>query len=373
MSFLGLSAAASFLLALILGASAVLVPAAALHVAFAIGVLPLIFGAMLHFVPVLTRSASPQRAIVCMPFVAQGAGVLVVLAIQGLLPRWMLHPAASIDLLLALILMGWMIGRARRTLGSPHPGWRWYLASLFMLALALAVVPAYAAGFAPAALRLFHLHANTLGFVGLAALGTLPVLLPTALKQPDSQAAPWLRRRLPLVLAGVLMLAVGAATLWPLALVGSAFLVVAALGLLVHWLRVFGLMTLLADGASASLLAALSALILLLLFGTVHGSGLACAEGLVPAFVAGFLMPLVTGALAQLLPVWRFSGVQTPARLEMRARLVRYGRWRAIVLPSAALALATGQVAIGLFGVALGLGLFLIDLVWALRVPPPAR
>jgi hypothetical protein len=57
----------------------------------------------------------------------------------------------------------------------------------------------------------------------------------------------------------------------------------------------------------------------------------------------------------------------------MRARLVRYGRWRAIVLPSAALALATGQVAIGLFGVALGLGLFLIDLVWALRVPPPAR
>jgi hypothetical protein len=266
-----------------------------------------------------------------------------------------------------------MIGRARRTLGSPHPGWRWYLASLFMLALALAVVPAYAAGFAPAALRLFHLHANTLGFVGLAALGTLPVLLPTALKQPDSQAAPWLRRRLPLVLAGVLILAVGAATLWPLALVGSTFLVVAALGLLAHWLRQFGLTTLLADGASASLLAALGALILLLLFGTVHGCGLASAEGLVPAFVAGFLMPLVTGALTQLLPVWRFSGVQTPARLEMRACLVRYGRWRAIVLLIAGLALATGQVAIGMFGVALGLGLFLIDLVRALRVPPLAR
>lgn len=373
MSFLGLSAAVSFLLALILGASAVLVPAAALHVAFAMGVLPLIFGAMLHFVPVLTRSASPHRVIAGFPFVAQGAGLFVVLAIQGWLPRFVLHPAACIDLLLALVLMGWMAKRARRTVGSPHPGWRWYLASLFILVLALAVVPPYAAGFAPAALRLFHLHANTLGFVGLAALGTLPVLLPTALKQPDSQAAPWLRRRLPIALSGVLLLAIGAATLWPLAAVGSAFLVVVALGLLAHWLRVFGLATLLADGASASLIAALGSLILLLLFGTIHGSGFASAEGLVPAFVAGFLMPLVTGALAQLLPVWRFSGLQTPARVEMRARLVRCGRWRAIVLPLAALALAVGQAPIGMLGMALGLGLFLIDLVRALRVPPPAR
>ena len=373
MSFLGLSAAASFLLALILGASAVLVPAAALHVAFAIGVLPLIFGAMLHFVPVLTRSAGPHRAIAGLPFIAQGTGILVVLAIQGLVPRWLLHPAASIDLLLALILMGWMAGRARRAVGSPHPGWRWYLASLFMLVLALAVVPLYAAGLAPAALRLFHLHANTLGFVGLAALGTLPVLLPTALKQPDAQAVLWLRRRVPVGLAGALMLAAGAAALWPLALVGSAFLAVAALGLLAHWLRTFGLRALLADGASASLIAALCSLILLLLFGIVHGSGLSSAEGLVPAFVAGFLMPLVTGALAQLLPVWRFSGVQTPARLEMRACLVRCGRWRAIVLPVAAAALAMGQAVVGMLGVALGLGLFLFDLVRALRVPPPAR
>ena len=169
------------------------------------------------------------------------------------------------------------------------------------------------------------------------------------------------------------MLAAGAAALWPLALVGSAFLAVAALGLLAHWLRTFGLRTLLADGASASLIAAQCSLILLLLFGIVHGSGLSSAEGLVPAFVAGFLMPLVTGALAQLLPVWRFSGVQTPARLEMRACLVRCGRWRAIVLPVAAAALAMGQAVVGMLGVALGLGLFLFDLVRALRVPPPAR
>lgn len=373
MSLLGLSAAASFLLALVLGASGVLAPAAALHVAFAIGILPLIFGAMLHFVPVLTRSASPHRLIASLPFVAQGVGIVVVLAIQGLLPRWLLHPAASIDLLLAVVLMGWMARRARRTVGSPHPGWRWYLASLFVLVLALAAIPPFAAGVAPAALRLFHLHANTLGFIGLAALGTLPVLLPTALKQPDTQAAQWLRRRLPIALGGVLLLAAGAALMWPLALVGSAFLIVVALGLLVHWLRVFGAPVLLADGATASLVAALGGLVVLLLGGALHAGGFASARGMVPAFVAAFLLPLVTGALAQLLPVWRFSGLQSPARNEMRLRLVRFGRWRAILLPAAGLAFALDQGRFGVFGVALGLGLFLADLLQALRVPPPAR
>lgn len=376
MSFLGLSAAASFLLALLLGASAVLVPAAALHVAFAVGVLPLIFGAVLHFVPVLTRSASPHRIIASLPFVAQGTGVLVVLAIQGFGPRWLLHPAASIDLLLALILMGWMAGCARRTVGSPHPGWRWYLASLFMLVLALAVVPPFAAGVAPAALRLFHLHANTLGFITLAALGTLPVLMPTALKRPDSQAAPWLRRRLPVALGGALFLSFGAAAMWPLSVGGGAFLLVITLGLLVHWLRTFGIAVLWADGASASLTAALISLVLLLLVGVAHSGGLTSARGLVPAFGAAFLLPLVTGALAQLLPVWRFSGVQTPARDEMRQRLVRTGRWRAVLLPAAGMAFALDQGALnvlGVLGVTLGLGLFLVDLLQALRVPPPAR
>jgi hypothetical protein len=285
----------------------------------------------------------------------------------------MLHPAASIDLLLALILMGWMIGRARRTLGSPHPGWRWYLASLAVLVLALAVVPPFAAGVAPAALRLFHLHANTLGFITLAALGTLPVLMPTALRQPDSQAAPWLRRRLPVALGGALILSFGAATMWPLSVGGAAFLVVVALGLLVHWLRSFGVVTLLADGVSASLVAALFSLVLLLLVGVAHSGGLVSARGMVPAFVAAFLLPLVTGALGQLLPVWRFPGVQTPARDEMRRRLVRAGRWRAVLFPAAGMAFALDLGALGVLGVAMGLGLFLIDLLQALRVPPPAR
>jgi len=372
-SVLALSVAASFLLALILGASAVLATAAALHIAFAIGVLPLIFGAMLHFVPVLTRTGSPHRLIAALPFVAQVTGVTVVLAIQGWLPRWLLHPAASVDLLLAAVLLGWITLRARRTIGSPHPGWRWYQASLLMLVLALAVIPLYAAGYAPAAVRLFHLHANTLGFIGLAALGTLPVLLPTVLRLPDTQAAPWLRRRLLPAFAGVVLLALGAATAWPLALVGAGCLVVVALGLQVHWFKTFGFPALLADGAGASLVAALSSFVLLLLVGVAHASGQASAQGLVIGFAAGFLLPLVTGALSQLLPVWRFSGVQTPERLEMRLRLARCGRLRAVLFPLAGLSFVCAQEELGLVVTALGLALFLVDLLQALRVPPPAR
>ena len=376
MSFLALSAAASFLLALLLGASAVLAPAAALHVAFAIGVLPLIFGAMLHFVPVLTRTGTPHRLIGMLPMLAQAVGLLVVLAIQGLLPRWLLHPAASVDLLLAAILLGWLALRARRTLGTPHPGWRWYAAALSVLVLALAAVPPLVAGEASAALRLFHVHANTLGFVGLAALGTLPVLMPTILGRADTQAAPWLRRRLPVALAGVLLLAIGAATMWPLAVVGGTFLVVVALGLLVHWIKSFGLKALLVDGASAPLTAALCGYVLLLLFGAAHAAGfggVGGTAGIIPAFAAGFLLPLVTGALTQLLPVWRFAGPQTPARHEMRRRLARAGRLRALILPVAAIAFLLDLEGVGAVGIAIGLGLFLADLFWSLRVPPPAR
>ena len=373
MKLLGLSAVLSFLLALVLGASAVLAPAAALHIVFAIGILPLIFGAMLHFVPVLTRTGSPLPRIAVLPFVAQANGVLIVLAIQGWLPRGLLHLAAGIDLLVAVLLIGWMVGRSRRTLGSPHPGWRWYAASLSLLVLALTAVPMMLIGWAAAAPRLFHLHANIFGFIGLAALGTMPVLLPTALGKADPQAAPWLRRRLPVALAGVLLLALGAASWWPLSLAGAAVLGVLALGLLAHWWRAFGIGTLLADGVGASLAGALAGYALLLFAGGLHAARAEAAVGIVVAFVVAFLLPLVTGALAQLLPVWRFVGPNTPARQEMRRRLARFGRLRAAAFLAAGGSFLADAAELVLPLAALGLLLFVADLVFALRVPSPAR
>lgn len=346
---------------------------AAAHVAFAIGIIPLIFGAMLHFVPVLTRSASPHPAIAVLPFVAQAAGVPVVLALQGVLPRSALHPAALIDLLVALALIAWMARRARHALGAPHPGWRWYAASLAVLVVALLAVPPLTAGLAPLALRNLHLHLNTLGFIGLAALGTLPVLLPTALGRPDSQAAHWLRRRLPVALAGTLILAVATAFGSPAALVGAAFLAVAAFGLLVHWGRSFGWAALAADGAAAPLASALGFYGLLQLLAPAHVFAGISASGLVQAFATGFLLPLVSGALTQLLPVWRWPGPQTPARHEMRRRLARFGRLRAALLLPAGVLATLGSAAPAALLAGIALALFVTDLASALRVKAAAR
>lgn len=371
MKLLGLFAFASFLLALVLGACAQLTPVAALHVVFAIGVLPLIFGAMLHFVPVLTRSTAPQGGVAALPFIAQGVGIAVVAALQGTLPRSVLHPAATLDLLLAALLLGWMLRRASRSLGAPHPGWRWYAASLTLLLLALAAVPLMVSGIEPLALRLFHLHANTVGFVGLAALGTLPVLLPTAIGRPDPQAAPWLRRRLFVALGGVLFLAGGSALWWPISLVGAALLAVLAFGLLAQWWRTFGRRDLFADGAAASLCAALAGYGFLLFAGVLHGTHLVAAGGMVLGFVVAFLFPLVTGALAQLLPVWRYAGPATPERLQMRARLVRCGRFRALSFFAGGCLVMLGATPFGALMAGLGLLLFAADLAFALRVPAP--
>ena len=101
-------------------------PLAVAHLAFAVGIVPLIFAAMSHFVPVLTRTRDPAAIISRLPAVAQVAGVVAVLAMQGIIPHWLISVAATVDLVLAGILLNWIAARARATLGTPHPGWRWY-------------------------------------------------------------------------------------------------------------------------------------------------------------------------------------------------------------------------------------------------------
>lgn len=369
-----------FLTVLSLFASALLavcgigVPAAIAHLAFAVGVVPLIFAAISHFVPVLTRSGDPPPWIGNLPLLAQLAGLLAVLAMQGLLPPWGRHVAAMLDLLLTAVLLNWMTARARASLGSPHPGWRWYGAALGCLMLALLAIllttiwPVY---WRP--LRLFHLHLNTIGLVGLAALGTLPVLLPTILGKPDPEAAGWLALRLWLVAGGALVVATGAAVVWPFAVPGAALVLVAALGLAGQWVRRFGIRPILADGAAASLLSALIGLCLMLVAGVAHAAGLLPVKPSLLAWGAGFLLPLVSGALSQLLPVWRWPGPVTPARCLMRDKLTASGGWRALFFLLTALALLAGfeRLAAGLLLVALLL--FAINLLQAVCVRRSTR
>jgi hypothetical protein len=111
-------------------------PAAAFHLAFAAGAMPLVCGAIIHFVPVLTRSGMPAPAIRFLPVVVQLAGVITPLGLGGILPPWSLHAAASLASAAALLLLVWIGRRLRMTLGTPHPGARWYGAALLCLFLA---------------------------------------------------------------------------------------------------------------------------------------------------------------------------------------------------------------------------------------------
>lgn len=349
-------------------------PVAVVHIAFAVGIVPLIFAAMAHFVPVLTRSGNPARAIGLLPVGAQVAGVLAVLGMQGMVPRACLHLAATLDFALAAVLLAWIARRARACLGAPHPGWRWYGAALGCLLLALAAVPALLTVpglYLP--LRAFHLHVNTLGLVGLAALGTLPVLLPTALAAPDPEAAGWLRHRLWPATGAALAIALGAGFAWYMAVVGGVLAFVLAFGLLGQWWRRFGPAALWRDGVAASLCAAVLGYLLLIAAGVAHGAGLIPARPAIAAWMVGFLLPLVSGALSQLLPVWRWPGPATPARRQMRDRLAATGRWRGLLFPAGAVALLAGWGTLGESLAAGGMLLFVAGIVEAVRVRATAR
>ena len=317
-------------------------PQLAAHLAFALGVMPLILAAMGYFVPVLTRSSPPALAAWGPPLLALAGGALAVGAFATNFSPTVLGIAALVALLAAASLGGWMLARARRMFGPRHRGLDWYLAALGFLLLALLAVvlmpwiPAQRSG-----LRLFHLHANLLGFVGLTALGTLQVLLPTCLRQADPDATARLRSDLKWAAGGTLLIASGASSLLPgslaalgppLALFGSGLYGYVVLRMLSAWMARFGIALLRVDGAAPSLAAAALALLGMLALGAAHGAGWLPARPLVAGFVIAFLLPLVSGAASHLLPVWLRPGAQGPWHDALRGRLARGGGVRGLLL-----------------------------------------
>lgn len=366
--YLGLSAVVVFVAALVLLQSANLSPPAVAHLVLAVGIAPLILGAITHFMPVLTRSGSPRRGLSWAPLLLQCAGGTAVFGFTGTAPPLAMVVAAVVMLLVALLFAGWLVSRAHRTLGNPHPGWRWYLAAIVCLSLAMALVPAIN-GWPEMRreLRLLHLHLNALGFIGLSALGTLQVLLPTVLSGPDADAAARLRRDLPMAGGSVLGIALGAAFSPALAIASALMLLFVVLRTGVSWLRRYGWRTLLGDGAAAALLAALAGFSLLLVFGIAHALGVVEGQDAVPAFFVAFLMPLVTGALSQLLPVWRHPGRRTCARERMLGELRRGGAARSLLFVVSGSLLALGAHA-GIWLAAAGMLFFVIALLGSLAV-----
>lgn len=317
-------------------------PQLAAHLAFALGVLPLILAAMAYFVTVLTRSAAPGLAAWWPPLLAWAAGLVATLGFAGEFSPNGLNLAAILGGFAALGLGGWTLDRTRRMLGPRHRGLDWYLAALGFLLLALLAVllmplfPARHNG-----LRLFHLHANLLGFVGLAALGTLQVLLPTCVGVADPDASLRLRRDIKWAAGGTLLVAVGAAATSTasagavapaVASLGAAAYAVVVLRMLNAWLSRFGTPLFNAHGAAPSLAVAALGLLGLLVLGVAHGVGWLPGRPAVTGFVVAFLLPLVSGAAAHLLPIWLRPGAQGPWHHALRARLCRWGGVRGVLL-----------------------------------------
>jgi len=340
-------------------------PAPTLHLAFAAGAMPLICGAILHFVPVLTRSAAATGALARLPLAVQLAGIVTPLALGGVLPYAMLYAAALLTALAALGLALWVGRRMRNTLGAPHPGARWYAAALLCLLLAVGLVPLWLAwpDLRPA-LRLAHLHFNLLGFIGLAALGTLPLLVPTVLHRPEPDAGRRLRSDLWPALAGVVLIALGSAAGRPmLAVAGALALGWVVLRNLWAWGRCFR--GAVGAGGTAPLVAAAVGLLVLLLAGLAHGFGALAPRPALAAYLALFLLPLVSGALAQLLPVWRLPGPESARRQHLTVRLAAGGRLRAALFLGGGTLLLFDAPA-GLVLAAAGLLLFVAALLRAL-------
>ncbi|BAN34313.1 hypothetical protein SCD_n00464 [Sulfuricella denitrificans skB26] len=363
---LAITALASFAGAVILAWFQPLPPAAHLHLALAAGVMPLILGAMSHFVPVLTRSGAPAAAIHAIPLLALAAGVLAVFSFIA--PNQIYYFAALLALAAATMFAGWIASRGRSALGKPHPCLHWYLAAIACLILALAAVAAMALWPEQRlALKRLHLHLNTLGFIGLTAIATLQVLLPTAVGRPDPQTANRLRQDLKWALGGTLLISAGAAWLTPLAWVGTLLWALPVLRLGQAWLKLYRAEIRHIHGAAPSFATALAGFVAALLFGVLHTTGALLPSDSAHAFILAFLFPLVTGAISQLLPVWLKPGPQNVWHEQMRQRLQWGGGIRGLLFLGGGLLLAGGWRGGMILAVA-ALVLFLLQLIGAARI-----
>ncbi len=308
-------------------------PAFWAHLVLAVGVMTLITAAMQHFVPVLTRSRGAGRWTARLPFLMLAAGGLALAVFSGGLDFIWVTAAALLALAGVVAMLAWMQDKARHTLGRPHPGLAWYVAA--MACLGLGLIAAAAIPWLPewhAELRAFHLHINLYGFVGLTAIGTLQVLMPTAANQADPDVTLRLRLDLKWALAGSLALAIGQALWLPLAWLGGAlwFWVIGRMG--AAWWRRHRTKIFAWHGAEPVLAAALAG------FACALAGVLLDGENLLPltVFLPGFLMPLVTGAAGQLGPVWIEAGRSLARHAADRARITRWNSVRAVLFFSAA-------------------------------------
>jgi hypothetical protein len=106
------------------------------HIIFAIGIVPLILGAMVHFLPVLARSKNPRILIRLLPVVALLGGLLVTsnFAFPHTAPAG--HTLGAAIIIVAVASLGIWTYRLRiKAIGKPHPCLDWYLAAMACISM----------------------------------------------------------------------------------------------------------------------------------------------------------------------------------------------------------------------------------------------
>ncbi len=317
--------------------------AAHIHLAFALGVMPLIMGAMTHFVPVLARTREAPRVVESFALLAWISGAMIVAFFIITLPEAFRSTAALLALSACVGLATWQVMRAKEALGGAHPGLRWYLAALVCLGMSLMAVLAISIWpLQILALKRLHLHLNLFGFVGMSAIGTVQVLLPTAARHFDPQAATRLRADLPAALGGAILIALGAAWLPLLSWLGLLSWMIPLSHLMLAWFTRYRTEIFCWHGATPLLAAALAGFSIALVAGGMHGAGWLDFIGVAHLFVFSFLFPLVSGAAGQLLPLWLKPGHQTEWQDRARRHLTFATGTRALLFLIAGLLAIAG-------------------------------
>jgi len=119
-------------------------------------------------------------------------------------------------------------------------------------------------------------------------------------------------------------------------------------------------------GAAPSLAAAYIGLVAMLLSGALHAYGILNPMDSTLAFILVFLLPLVTGAVSQLLPIWIHPGMQTNWHAQVRQKLGAGGGYRAMLFLLGGLLAGLGWRSGLLFSIA-ALIIFLLQLAATIR------
>lgn len=209
------------------------------HLAFAGGVVPMIAGAMLYFLPPLLRVPFREdwtTALIAVLLI--GAPIAMTLALLvGSVP---LMGLGGVLILAGLLIMGWRVAViAWRSLGPLDLNSRFYVTALLFLSaavlfgvtMAASPLTAIALGVSHGAVRLAHIHLALAGFVGMTVIGTMHNLFPTVLGRP--LAHPALARHTFLAYStGILVLAVSFLGDLPWGRRAAALLVLLSAGML---------------------------------------------------------------------------------------------------------------------------------------------